>query len=158
MLAMIEDCLRDCLAADHSECSWWSLSTAKHTYREHQNWTMMGSKTMEQRKKMAWSDESCFLLYDFIWWIDSTRGKYKLAESVWCSTIFFLMTFGPGIYVNVTLTYTTYLNYVAVQVQPYSCGLFQHVNVPCCTAKIGWNGLRNMTKTVINENLINNNI
>ncbi|MCI4375370.1 hypothetical protein PGIGA_G00108680 [Pangasianodon gigas] len=63
--------------------------------------------------------------------------------SVMLWAMFCWETLCPGIYVDVTLTRTTYLNIVADQIHPFiatvspnGSGLFQQDNVPCYTAKI----------------------
>ena len=118
--------------------------------RERQNWTM------EQWKKVAWSDESRFLLHH----VDGrvrvrclpgeemapgcTMGRRQAGGgSVMLWAMFCWETLGPGIHVDVTLTRTTYLNIVADQVHPFMAtvfpdgsGLFQQDNAPCHTAKI----------------------
>ena len=84
---------------------------------------------MEQWKKVAWSDESRFLLHH----VDGrvrvrllpgeemapgcTMGRRQAGGgSVMLWTMFCWDTLGPGIHVDVTLTRTTYLNIVAEQV------------------------------------------
>ncbi|MCJ8748985.1 hypothetical protein PDJAM_G00170790 [Pangasius djambal] len=110
---------------------WWSLGalmydmmTGSHLQwtGEHQNWTM------EQWKKVAWSDESRFLLHH----VDGrvrvrrlpgeetapgcTMGRRRAGGgSVMVWAMFFWETSGPGVHVDVTVTRTTYLNTAADQ-------------------------------------------
>uniref|UniRef100_A0A8C4Q1N8 Transposable element Tc1 transposase n=1 Tax=Eptatretus burgeri TaxID=7764 RepID=A0A8C4Q1N8_EPTBU len=114
--------------------------------REHRNWTL------EQWKKVAWSDESRFLL-------DHVDGRVRVCRlpgevmargctgggSVMLWAMFCWETLGPAIHVDVNLTRVTYLNIVADQVHPFMAkvflegsGLFQQDNVPCHTAHIVW--------------------
>ncbi|KAJ8417445.1 hypothetical protein AAFF_G00286720 [Aldrovandia affinis] len=121
-----------------------------HWAPERQNWTM------EQWKKVGWSEESRFLLHH----VDGRVRVHRLpgeemapgytmgrkqagGGSVMLWAMFCWETLGPGIHVDVTLTRTTYLNIVANQVHPFmatvfpdSSGLFQQDNAPCHTAKI----------------------
>ena len=118
--------------------------------REHQNWTT------EQWKKVAWSDESRFLLHH----VDGrvrvrrfpgehmapgcTMGRRQAGGgSVMLWAMFCWETLGPAIHVDVTLTRTTYLSIVADHVHPFmetvfpgGCGLFQQDNAPCHKAKM----------------------
>ena len=87
---------------------------------------------MAKWRKIAWSDESKFLLHH----VDSrvpecclpgeemapgyTLGRRKASGgSVMLWAMFCGETLGPGIHVDVTLTRTTYLNIVADQVHPF---------------------------------------
>uniref|UniRef100_A0A8P4K6M0 Transposable element Tc1 transposase n=1 Tax=Dicentrarchus labrax TaxID=13489 RepID=A0A8P4K6M0_DICLA len=112
---------------------------------EHQNWTT------EQWKKVAWSDESCFLLH----YVDGrvrvrrlpgpgcTMGRIQAGKnSVMLWAMFCWETLGPAIHVD-ALTCTTYLSTVADHVHsfmetvfPDGSGLFQQDNVPCHKAKM----------------------
>ncbi|MCI4380731.1 hypothetical protein PGIGA_G00243310 [Pangasianodon gigas] len=122
---------------------------------EHQNWTM------EQWKKVAWSDESRLLpgaYASLTWGRDGTRIHYRKKASwrrqcdargsVMLWAMFCWETLGPGIHVDVTLRHTNYLNIVAGQVKPFMAtvfpngsGIFQQDNAPCHTAEIvqEWN-------------------
>ncbi|MCJ8732479.1 hypothetical protein PDJAM_G00211810 [Pangasius djambal] len=93
--------------------------------REHQNWTT------EQWRKVAWSDESRFLLHHLDGRVrvrhlpgeemapGCTMGsRQAVGGSVMRWVIFCLETFGHGIHVDVTLTCTTYLNIVEDQYTP----------------------------------------
>ncbi len=82
--------LHSCIAADQSGCPCWPVHRQKRQQwaREHQNWTT------EQWKKVAWSNESCFLLHlvDGRVCVHCLPGEHmapgctkcKLAETVWC--------------------------------------------------------------------------
>ncbi|MCI4377385.1 hypothetical protein PGIGA_G00202980 [Pangasianodon gigas] len=83
----------------------------------------------------------------------STGRRQAGGGSVMPWAMFCWETLGPGIYVSATLTRTTYLNIVADQVHPFMAtvfpngsGLLQQDNVPCHTAKLFRNSLRNMTE------------
>ncbi|KAK3519768.1 hypothetical protein QTP70_003892 [Hemibagrus guttatus] len=118
--------------------------------REHQNWTT------EQWKKVAWSDESRFLLHP----VDGrvhvrvlpgehmtpgcTMGRRRAGGgSVLLWAMFCWETLGPAIHVDVTLTRSTYLSIVADHVHPFmetlfpdGCGLFQQDNALCHKAEM----------------------
>ncbi|KAJ8276573.1 hypothetical protein COCON_G00083250, partial [Conger conger] len=118
--------------------------------RERQNWTL------EQWKKVVWSDESRFLLHhvDGQVRVRSLPGEEMAPEctverrqdgggSMMLWAMFCWETLGPGIHVDVNLTHATYLNIVADQVHPFMAtvfpdgsGLFQQDNAPCHTAHI----------------------
>ena len=126
----------------HRKCQQWA--------HEHQNWTT------EQWKKVAWSDESHFLLHH----VDGrvrvrllpgehmapgcTMGRRQAGGgSVMLWAMFCWETLGPAIHVDVTLTRITYLSIVADHVHPFmetvftsGCGLFQQDNAPCHKAKM----------------------
>jgi len=130
--------------------------------REHQNWTT------EQWKKVAWSDESCFLLHH----VDGrvcvrrlpgehtapgcTMGRRQAGGgSVMLWAMFFWETLGTAIHVDVTLTRTTYLSIVVDRVHPFmetvfpgGCGLFQQDNAPATKQKWFRNGLRSTTTSL----------
>ncbi|KAK3560711.1 hypothetical protein QTP86_014737, partial [Hemibagrus guttatus] len=118
--------------------------------REHQNWTT------EQWKKVAWSDESCFLLHH----VDvrvrvrllpeehmapgCTMGRRRAGGgSVLLWSMFCWETLGPAVHVDVTVTRSTYLSIVADHVHPFmetlfpdGCVLFQQDNAPCHKAEM----------------------
>ncbi|KAK3566845.1 hypothetical protein QTP86_004548 [Hemibagrus guttatus] len=91
---------------------------------------------MEQWKKVAWSDESRFLLHHM--------GRRKAGRgSVMLWAMFCWETLGHAIHVDVTLTRTTYLSIAADHVHPFmetvfpdGCGLFQQDNAPCHKAEM----------------------
>uniref|UniRef100_A0A8P4G4M8 Transposable element Tcb1 transposase n=1 Tax=Dicentrarchus labrax TaxID=13489 RepID=A0A8P4G4M8_DICLA len=117
---------------------------------EHQNWTT------EQWKKVAWSDESCFLLHhvDGQVRVRRLRGEHiapgcsvdrQQVEGgvVMLWAMFCWETLGPAIHVDVTLTPTSYLDIVADHVHPFmetvfsdGSGLFQQDNAPCHKAEM----------------------
>ncbi|KAK3559176.1 hypothetical protein QTP86_005072 [Hemibagrus guttatus] len=107
---------------------------------------------MEQWKKVAWSDESCFLLHH----VDGLRrllgehmapgctiGRRQACDgSVMLWAMFCWETLGP-IHVDVTLTRTTYLSIVTDHVHPFmetvfpdGYGLFWQDNALCHKAKM----------------------
>ena len=120
---------------------------------------------MERWKKVAWSEESRFLLHHVDGRVRVRRlpgeemvpgcimGRRQAGGgSVMLWTMFCWETLGPGIHVDVTLTRTTYLNIVADQVHPFMAtvfpdgsGLFQQDNAPILQ-KLFRNGLRSMTE------------
>ena len=130
--------------------------------REHQNWTT------EQWKKVAWSDESRFLLHHVDGQVcvhhlpgehmapGCTMGRRQAGGgSVMLWAMFCWETLGPAIHVDVTLTRTTYLSIVADHVHPFmetvfpdGCGLFQQDNAPCHKTKWFRNGLRSTTMSL----------
>ncbi|MCI4388573.1 hypothetical protein PGIGA_G00087550 [Pangasianodon gigas] len=111
---------------------------------------------MNQWKKVAWSDESHFLLNHVDGWMrvrhlpgeemapGCTMGRRQAGRgSVMLWAMFCWETLGPVIHVDVTLTRTIYLNIAADQVHPFMAtvfpngsGLFQQDNAPCHSAKI----------------------
>uniref|UniRef100_A0AAY5KPB9 Tc1-like transposase DDE domain-containing protein n=1 Tax=Esox lucius TaxID=8010 RepID=A0AAY5KPB9_ESOLU len=117
---------------------------------ERRNWTL------EQWKKVAWSDESHFLLHHVDGRVRVRRlpGEVMAPEcteereqagggSVMLWATFCWETLGPGIHVDVNLTDAAYLNIVADQLHPFMAmvfpdgsGLFQQDNSPCHTAHI----------------------
>ncbi|KAK3549087.1 hypothetical protein QTP70_031342 [Hemibagrus guttatus] len=120
--------------------------------REHKNWTT------EQSKKVAWSDESHFLLHhvDGRMCVRCLPGEHMApgctmerrqagGGSVMLWTMFCWEILCPAIHVDITLTRTTYLSIVADHVHPFmetvkgfpdGCGLFQQDNAPCHKAKM----------------------
>ena len=126
----------------HRKCLQWA--------HERQNWTL------EQWKKVAWSDVSRFLL-------DHMDGRVRVCHlpgevmapgcavgrrqagggSVMPWAMFCWETLGLSIHVDVNLTRVTKLNIVADQVHPFMAmvfpdgsGLFQQDNAPSHTAHI----------------------
>jgi len=127
--------------------------------REHQNWTT------EQWKKLAWSDESRFLLHH----VDGrvcvrrlpgehmapgcTMGRRQAGGgSVMLWAMFCWETLGPAIHVDVTLTRTTYLSIVETMYtlswKRYSLvavASFSRIMHPATKQKWFRNGLRSTT-------------
>ncbi|KAK3525149.1 hypothetical protein QTP86_019533, partial [Hemibagrus guttatus] len=117
---------------------------------EHQNWTT------EQWKKVAWSDESHFLLHH----VDGrvrvrllpgkhmvpgcTMGRRRAGRgSVMLWAMFCWEILGPAVHVDVTVTRSTDLSIAADHVHlfmetlfPDGCGLFQQDNVACHKSKL----------------------
>ncbi|KAK3535233.1 hypothetical protein QTP70_005025 [Hemibagrus guttatus] len=124
------------------KCQQWA--------REYQNWTV------EQWKKVTWSDESHFLLHHVDCQVHvrhlpgehmapgCTMGSRRASGgSVMLWSMFCWETLGPAIHVDVTLTRSTYLSIVAEHLNPFmetvfpdGCGLFQQDNAPCHKAKM----------------------
>ncbi|KAK3568332.1 hypothetical protein QTP86_004231 [Hemibagrus guttatus] len=135
---------------------WMPMLTPVHRQkrqqwaREHQNWTM------EQWKKVTWSDESRFPLRH----VDGrvhvrllpgehmapgcTMGRRRAGGgSVLLWSMFCWETLGPAVHVAVTVTRSTYLSIVADHVHPFmetlfpdGCVLFQQDNAPCHKAEM----------------------
>ncbi len=151
-------CVWSCIPADQSGCPVHHRK-CKQCAREHQNWTM------EQCKKVAWSDESRFLLHHLDGCVRRLPGEHMApgctmgrrqagGGSVMLCAMFCWQTLGPVIHVDVTLTHTTYLSIVTDHVHlfmetvfPGGCGLFQQDNAP---TKQKWfrNGLRSATTSL----------
>lgn len=110
---------------------------------------------MEQYRKVAWFDESCFLLQHvdgqvcpFLPGKDQASGctmgrRQAGGGSMMLWTVFCWETVGPTIHVDVTLTSNSYLNIVADHVRsfmeivfPDGCNLCQQDNEPCHETKI----------------------
>ncbi|KAK3522147.1 hypothetical protein QTP70_026962 [Hemibagrus guttatus] len=110
------------------KCQQWA--------REHQNWTM------EQWKKVSWSDESCFLLHHMA--PGCTMGRRRAGRgSVMLWAMFCWETLGPAIHVDVTVTCSTYLSIAADHLHPFmetlfpdGCDLLQQDNAPCHKAEM----------------------
>ncbi|KAK3533242.1 hypothetical protein QTP70_013655 [Hemibagrus guttatus] len=118
--------------------------------REHQNWTT------EQWKKVAWSDESRFLLHHVDVQVcvrllpgehmapGCTMGRRRAGGgSVLLWSVFCWETLGPAVHVDVTVTRSIYLSIVADHVHPFmetlfpdGCVLFQKDNASCHKAKM----------------------
>ncbi|KAK3523760.1 hypothetical protein QTP70_009232 [Hemibagrus guttatus] len=118
---------------------------------EYQNWTTV------QWKKVAWSDESRFLLHHVDGRVRVRRlpGKHMApgctmgrrragGGSVMLWAMFCWETLCPAVHVDVTLTRSTYLSIAADHAHsfmetlfPDGCGLFQQDNAPCHKAKMG---------------------
>ncbi|GBN99020.1 hypothetical protein AVEN_23185-1 [Araneus ventricosus] len=117
---------------------------------QHKHWTL------EQWEKVAFPDESCFLLHriDGRWRMRQETSENKLPETivghqqdeggivmVWC--MFSWHALGPLIPVEGTLNSCAYLSIVADQVHPYMAtvypendGAFQQDNATCHVSKI----------------------
>ncbi|KAK3532871.1 hypothetical protein QTP70_001156 [Hemibagrus guttatus] len=114
---------------------------------QHQNWTT------EQWKKVAWTDESRFLLHHVVcvrllpgehMAPGRTMGRSRAGGgSVLLWSMFCWETLGPTVHVDVTVTRSTYLSIAADHVHPFmetlfpdGCGLFQQDNAPCHKAEM----------------------
>lgn len=114
---------------------------------EHLNWSA------EQWKKVAWSGESRFLLYQADGEVRVRRLTEKETASdgteaggggtVMLWAMFCWETLGPVINLDAALTCNTYVDILADQVHPFmeavfpdGSGLFQQDNAPCHTAKM----------------------
>ncbi|KAK3516948.1 hypothetical protein QTP70_028239, partial [Hemibagrus guttatus] len=120
----------------------------------YQKWSK--NWTREQWKKVAWSDETCFLFHHMDGRVcvhrlpgehmapGCTMGRRQAGGgSVMLWAMFCWETLGPADHVDVTLTCTTYLCIVVEHVYPFmetvfpdGCGVFQQDNVACPKAKI----------------------
>ncbi|KAJ8254683.1 hypothetical protein GJAV_G00196010 [Gymnothorax javanicus] len=117
--------------------------------QEHQDWTL------EQWKKVVWSDESQFVLHHVDGRVRVRRlpgtevpaggavGKIPAGgEKVTLWAMFCWESLGPIVHLEASLTPDAYLNIVADQVHPFMAtvfpdgdGFFQQDGGPCCTAQ-----------------------
>ncbi|GBM71957.1 Transposable element Tc1 transposase [Araneus ventricosus] len=118
--------------------------------REHRDWTM------DEWKRVAWSDESRFLIHHVDGRVRVRRlpGEQLLPSctaghtqagsgSIMLWGTFSWAALGPIVVVEQTMKAANYLNIIAEQLQPYMAfvfptgnGIFQQDNVPCQKARI----------------------
>ena len=121
----------------------------KQIQTELQIVTIRGSKrqnwTLEQRKKVVWSDEPHFphMFTREEMAPGCTVGrKQPGGGNVMLWAMFFWETLGPGIHVDVNLTCATYLNMVVDQVHPFMAWV-----TPATLHRLFGNGSRNITSS-----------
>ncbi|GBM59646.1 Transposable element Tcb2 transposase [Araneus ventricosus] len=126
--------------------------------REHRHWTM------DEWKRVAWSDEPRFLIHHVDARVRVRRlpGKQLLPSctvghtqagggGIMLRGMFSWTSLEPVVVVEQTMKAANYLNIIADQLHPYMAfafptgnGIFQQNNAACHKARICWSGSRNI--------------